>query len=108
MKRVRVVLENIPTEGSAKWVAVSISALTIALGIYLAVNEEQERRTQLAKGKKGKSREDQDAERARHRLVTEIASLDKARAADEIGPKAYARIREALLDALARLMTSSA
>jgi hypothetical protein len=109
MKRVRVTLENIPTEGGAKWIAVAISALTMATGIYVAIEQERARRQQAEKSKgKKKGREDEDAERARGRLVAEIASLDKAHTAGEIGPKAYARIREALLDALARLMASTA
>jgi hypothetical protein len=108
MKRIRIVLDNMPTEGNAKWIAVGISALTMAFGVYVAIQQEKEKQLHAKKSKGKKSREDQDAERARSRLVTEIASLDKAHAAGEIGPKAYARIREALLDALARLMMSTA
>jgi hypothetical protein len=108
MKRVRIMLDNMPTEGQAKWFAVGISALTMAAGIYFAVEQEKEKRLLAKKSKGKKSLGDQDAERARSRLVAEIASLDKAHAAGEIGPKSYARIREALLDALARLMVRTA
>jgi hypothetical protein len=98
---VRISLENIPTEGAAKWVATVIAASTILLGLYLAFDKEKTKST-------GRQRiGDQDAERARSRLVTEIAELDKARAAGEVGPKAYDRIRAALVDALARLMATA-
>jgi hypothetical protein len=108
MKRARIMLDNIPTEGSTKWVAVGISAITIATGLYVAFEQEKEKRAQLKTAKGKKTREDQDTERARNRLVAEIASLDRAHASGEVGPKAYARIREALIDALARLMMSAA
>jgi hypothetical protein len=97
----RVSLENIPTEGAAKWIATVIAACTILVGAYLAFEQE--------KTKSGDSKRltEQDAERARSRLVGEIAELDKARAAGEVGPKAYDRIRAALVDALARLMATA-
>ena len=108
MKRARIMLDNIPTEGSAKWIAVVISAITMSTGLYVAFEQEKDKRAQAKKTKGKKGREDPDTERARSRLVAEIASLDTAHAAGEVGPKAYARIREALLDALARLMMSPA
>jgi hypothetical protein len=98
---VRIALENIPTEGPAKWIATVIAASTVAFGLYLALEQEKKK----SAGKKALA--DQDAERARSRLVTEIAELDKARASGEVGPKAYDRIRGALVDALARLMATA-
>jgi hypothetical protein len=93
----RIALENIPTEGSAKWIATVVAAATVLLGLYLAFEQ--------AKTKPGPTRvADDEAERARARLVTEIAELDRARASGDVGPKAYDRIRAALVDALARLM----
>ena len=108
MKRARIMLDNIPTEGSAKWIAVGISAVTIVTGLYVAFEQEKEKRAQMKTAKGKKAREDQDTERARRRLLVEIVSLDNAHASGEVGPKAYSRIREALLEALARLMMSSA
>jgi hypothetical protein len=97
----RMTLDNIPTEGSAKWIATAIAAATVLLGLFIAFDQE--------KAKAGSMRRvgNQDAERARTRLVAEIAELDKARAAGEVGPKAYDRIRAALIDAIAHLMTSA-
>jgi hypothetical protein len=93
---VRMTLDNIPIEGSARWVTTAIAAATVALGFYLAFEQEK------SAGKKKLA--GHDAERARHRLVAEIAELDKARASGDLGPKAYERIRTVLVDALARLM----
>ena len=93
---------NIPTEGSAKWIAVAIAARPSASACSSHSNQEKERSG-------GKARVgDPDAERARARLVIEIAALDRAHGAGELGPKAYARIRAALIDALARVMAQSA
>ncbi|HMI83152.1 MAG TPA: hypothetical protein VK550_03610, partial [Polyangiaceae bacterium] len=57
-----ITLDNIPTEGSAKWMTVAISAATLAFGIYLA--SEQEKAKSAASQLGGK-----DTERARARLV---------------------------------------
>ena len=102
LTRLSVTLDNIPTEGSAKWLTVAITVATIAFGIYVALEQEK------AKAKSAASRAaDRDSERARHRLVAEIAALDAASRAGEIGPQAYARIRQALIDSLARIMAAN-
>jgi hypothetical protein len=98
--QLRVTLDNIPTEGSAKWVTTGLATATVLLGIVLALEQTK------SKPKGQKQLADEDAERARSRLVTEIAQLDKARAAGDVGPKAYDRIRSVLIDALARLMAT--
>jgi hypothetical protein len=98
--RLRMALDNIPIEGPAKWVATAIATATVLFGIYLAFEQEK------GKPKAQRRLTDYDADRARARLVAEIAELDKARAAGELGPKAYERIRSVLVDALARLMAS--
>jgi hypothetical protein len=97
MTRLAITLDNIPTEGSAKWVTVAITAATLAFGVYIAREQEKSKRATSLAGEK-------DTERARARLVAEIAALDTAAKAGEIGPQAHARIRQALIDALARLM----
>jgi hypothetical protein len=95
LARVRVSLDNIPTEGSAKWIATGLAAATIAFGIYLATQQAREGQKQL---------DLHDSERARTRLVAEVAALERARRAGEVGPSAYARIHAALVDSLARLL----
>jgi hypothetical protein len=95
LNRLHVTLDNIPIEGSSKWIATALAAATVALGIYLAT---QQARTGQ------KLIDAHDSERARTRLVAEIAALDRARRAGEVGPSAYARIHAALIDSLARLL----
>jgi hypothetical protein len=99
LSRVSVTLDNIPTEGSAKWITVAITAATLAFGVYVAREQEK---IKVAGSRAG----DRDTERARARLVAEIAALDTAAQAGEIGPQAHARIRQALIDSLARVMAA--
>jgi hypothetical protein len=97
LTRVSVTLDNIPTEGSARWITVAITAATLALGIYVAREQEKIKVAGTRTGEK-------DSERARARLVAEIVALDTAARAGEIGPQAHARVRQALIDSLARVM----
>jgi hypothetical protein len=99
LNRLAITLDNIPTEGSAKWVTVAITAATLAFGIYVAREQEKSKSATSRAGEK-------DSERARDRLVAEIAALDAAAKAGEIGPQAHARIRQALIDSLARVMAA--
>jgi hypothetical protein len=41
---------------------------------------------------------------AREALLSELVALERARKTGEVGPKTYARLRAALLDALARIV----
>jgi hypothetical protein len=100
LTRIAVTLDNIPTEGSARWITVVVTAATLAFGVYIASEQEK---TKV----KGSRAGEKDSERARARLVAEIAALDTAAQAGEIGPQAHARIRQALIDSLARVMAGS-
>ena len=62
MKRARIMLDNIPTEGSAKWIAVVISAITMSTGLYVAFEQEKDKRAQAKKTKCKKGREDPDTD----------------------------------------------
>jgi hypothetical protein len=99
LTRLSITLDNIPTEGSAKWVTVAITFATLAFGVYVAREQEKTKGATAHVGEK-------DTERARARLVAEIAALDTAAKAGEIGPQAHARIRQALIDSLARVMAA--
>jgi hypothetical protein len=101
LNRVSITLDNIPTEGSARWITVAITAATIGAGIYFALEQEKKKgaRDQQLAGHR-------ETEQARARLVAEIAALDAASSAGEIGPQAYARIRQALIDSLAHILAS--
>jgi hypothetical protein len=98
--RVAITLDNIPTEGSARWYTVAITFATLACGVYVALDQEKSKQGAQKAGER-------DTERARARLVAEIAALDAASRAGEIGPQAHTRIRQALIDSLARVMAAS-
>jgi hypothetical protein len=102
MNHVAVTLDNIPTDGSSRWVTVALTVATVGFGVFFALEQEKE------KSKRGQTTAgERDTERARARLVAEIAALDAASSAGEIGPQAHARIRQALIDSLARIMAGA-
>jgi hypothetical protein len=98
LSRLHVGLRNLPSPGPGRWWAVAIAALTVILGLTLAIKQGGAASSEVLERARG------DALRARARLVEEVAALERARAAGEIGPKTYARARQALVDTLARLM----
>jgi len=78
----------------------------MSTGLYVAFEQKKKKRGRPRKPKQEGTRRP-DTERARSRLVAEIASLDTAHAAGEVAPK-RTRASVRLLDALARLMMSAA
>jgi len=86
MKRVRIMLDNIPTEGLAKWIAVVNLCDHDEHRLYVHSSKKKKASAGQEKPKARRTR-DPDTERARSRLVAEIASLDTAHAAGEWAPK---------------------
>jgi hypothetical protein len=102
MSRLEVTLGNLPGPGPGRWWTASLATCIVALGVYTAV--EQQRADKRGKKSPGKSALEEDAARARTRLVEEIAALERAHESGQIGPNAYARLRQMLIDAVARLL----
>lgn len=94
---VELTISGLPTKGSGRWIALALAALSLVAGAAYF----------LQKG--GDSGLDADARgdlrEAREALLGELVALEKAHKSGEIGPKSYARIRAALVDALARVMS---
>jgi hypothetical protein len=86
LKNVSVVIRGLPTEGPARLVATLLSAGGLLLGLVF--------------GTKKPSPRDWRGERTR--LLDELVELERARKAEEVGPKTYERARRELLDAIAR------
>lgn len=86
LRSVRVQISGLPTEGPAKIYATLLAGAGLVLGIVL--------------GSRRPPRRDTSAERAR--LLADLEALERARVAEEIGPKTYERARRDLLDELAR------
>lgn len=92
---IEITLAGLPTPGWGRWVAVALAAFAVAAaGTYMA-------RQQADGGVPDEARE--DLLEAREALLGEFVALEKARQSGDIGPKTYARLKTALLDALARI-----
>ena len=90
-----ITITGLPTPSPSRWIAVicAISALGLA-GLYL-----------LRQGKDADVQDDirKDLIEARDALLGEFVTLEKTHRKGDIGPKTYAKLRTALLDALARI-----
>ncbi|MFO0551382.1 MAG: hypothetical protein U0271_23530 [Polyangiaceae bacterium] len=89
-------LTGMPKRGAGAWLAIgsTVGAILLA-GLYLY--------TRPKTGILSSDARD-DLLEARQTLLDEFVALERARQAGTIGPKTYARVREAMLDALARIM----
>lgn len=89
-----VTLDGLPTPGPARIVATSLAGLIIILGFSLALGGTE----RPSRGASDKAR--------RSQLLAEIADLERARKAGDVGPKTYQRARRALIDAIAVTLES--
>jgi hypothetical protein len=97
---VTVVIGGIPTPGPWRWLAGAIAFLSIVSGGYYLVTMRKEAKRGLTADQRADLLDGQRA------LLEEIAALERARASGEVGPQSYERLRAALLDALARIVSS--
>ena len=90
-----VTLSGLPTLGPGRWIAVALAILALGSGIIY-----------FARSAGGPLDTDaqQDLAEAREALLGEIVALERAHQNGEVGPKTYARVRPALIDALARIV----
>lgn len=94
--RLDVTVSGLPASGSGPLVAAGLAVLALALGVLGARrNSSTEGRGELA----------EELAEARDTLLEELASLERAKATGEVGPKSYEKLRNALLDALARVLS---
>ena len=95
VRSLEISITGLPTPGPGRWIAVicAITALGIA-GAFVAKQQSE-----------GDTQDDirDDLVEARDALLSEFVTLEKAHKKGDIGPKTYKRVREALLDALARV-----
>lgn len=98
IKPLAITLTGLPTPPPARYAAAILAALVAALGIGLMFRKQDEERTL-----------DDEARRelmeARDALLDEFVELERLWKKKEIGPKSYSRVRTALLDALARIVS---
>ena len=93
-----VKLSGIPTPGPSRLIALMLMALAVCGGSYYLYW------SKLA-GASQKTEEHADLAEARDALLDELAALEQARNKGDVGPQSYKRLRDALLDALARIVT---
>jgi hypothetical protein len=95
LSTIDITLSGLPTSGPGRWVAAVLAALALGAGIvYFA---------QTGGGPLDGDARD-DMLEAREALLQEIVALERAHKDGTVGPKTYARVKAALLDALARIM----
>ena len=94
-----VVLSGIPTPGPGRWVAALIAAALALVGFS------------VFRGKLGTKVQselhERDASRARQVLLDELVDLTRAHREGRIGPSTYESARRVLVEALARILSSS-
>jgi hypothetical protein len=91
-----VVLTGLPTPGLGRWIAVFIAVAVAAFGVLYAAGL-------LDKVSSAKSENEAERRRARELLLAELVELERLHERGQIGPRAYARGREELLNAVARI-----
>lgn len=90
-------LTGLPTPGIGRYLAALMASLIVITGVsYFLRNS-------------GKTTMDPEARddliEAREALLSEIVALERAHKSGEVGPRTYARLRAALLDSLARIVS---
>ncbi len=94
MSALSIGLHDLPVPGPGRLIATLLASCGVALGLVFAASG---RRRRVGPG-------DRDMKAAREALLEELAGLDRAHVAGEVGPRTYERARRELLDALARLI----
>lgn len=95
LSAVRVSIQNLPSPGPGRWIATGLAGVAVLLGIGAA------RRPRQA------AQETSSAKKRRKALLAEIEELEAAHARGEVGPKAYARARRELVDAIAATLAET-
>jgi hypothetical protein len=88
---VTVGIHDIPVAGEGRTIATVLAAGGVALGLALATSRRKRRGSPAPSG-------------AREELLQELAELEQAHAAGDVGPHTYERTRRELIDSLARLL----
>lgn len=92
IRKLTIHVRGIPTPGNDRWMVTGLALAAAAVGFYLARRDPPKSdRTESAAARK----------RARKAMLAELVELERAHRAGEVGPKAYARERAKLVDAIA-------
>jgi hypothetical protein len=97
-----VMVTGLPTPGPGRWIALAL-AIAAAVGGVVGLRRDQKRAADGNANLSDERRE--DLSEARDALLDEFVVLERARHDGEVGPRSYERLRGALLDALARVVS---
>jgi hypothetical protein len=97
LSTIEVTLTGLPTTGPGRWIAVVLALAALGVGVgYTLQKYGDPSMDPEARG---------DLIEAREALLSEIVALERAHKSGEVGPQTYARLRAALLDSLARIVS---
>lgn len=92
--RLAITISGMPERGAGPRVASAVAGLIAAFGIAFAITRTRRVNPAIT---------NEDRDRARDLLLSELVAVENAHRAKEIGPKTYEQARRTLLDSLARL-----
>jgi hypothetical protein len=95
IRALEIAITGLPTPGFGRWIAVICAIMALGVAGAFVVKQQSEGDTQ--------DEVRDDLVEARDALLGEFVTLEKAHKKGDIGPKTYKRLRDALLDALARI-----
>ncbi len=95
--KVNLKLTGLPTRGIAPWVAAGLAATTAGGALAYVFSRRGKDQTLAADTR-------DDLLEAKEAMLLEIVELERAHRTGAVGPRAYDRLRKAMLDALARIV----
>ncbi|WP_148314521.1 carboxypeptidase-like regulatory domain-containing protein [Sorangium cellulosum] len=99
LRTIEITLGGLPTPGVGRWIALVLAGAAVIGGAALNFV----RRREADRGPDEEER--RELLEARDALLDEFVELERARKRGDVGPKTYDRVRTALLDALARIVS---
>jgi hypothetical protein len=97
MNELVITLTGLPTPSPIRWYALGLAGIVAIGGLFFSVQRREDEAL------------DDDSRRelleARDALLDEFVELERLHKKGELGPKTYSRVRDALLDALARIVS---
>jgi hypothetical protein len=96
VRTLEITLGGLPTPSVSRWIALGLAGVTVVgAAVYAFLRRDEADLDDDAR---------QELLEARNALLEEFVELERARKRGDIGPKTYSRVRNALLDALARIV----